>query len=81
MKPNEKQLQVMRYLSTKESATSDEIYKNVRFGYYHNASKHLSDLLSRMVKQGFITRVSKGVFKLGGRKQVLENKNQLSIEL
>lgn len=59
-----KQSEVIGYLSNVKEANLDSIYKNVRFGYYHNYKKHLSVLMSRMVKNGKVVRVRKGVFKL-----------------
>mgnify|MGYP003451038764 CR=1 FL=1 len=64
MKPSDHQSQIIKYLSTVESATKKEIYDNVKFGYYHNWEKHLGDTLSRMVNRGFIFRVKKGLFSL-----------------
>jgi predicted transcriptional regulator of viral defense system len=58
-----KQLEIQKYLSTVPSATIDEIYANVSFSYYCNANKHLGEILSRMVKDGKIERVKKGLFR------------------
>lgn len=56
--------EIFQYLRTVESATLEEIYQNVSFGYYHNAHKHLGSVLSNMVKNGKIERIKKGVFKV-----------------
>lgn len=41
--------------------------------YYCNESKHVGDVLSRMVKAGLLTRVKKGVFEIGkGKKAAAE---------
>lgn len=75
-----KQLEILNFLSTVGVATIDEIYKNVSFGYYHNASKHLSTILSGMVKNGTIERVKPGTFKfLCKRKYFPDNVKQLNL--
>ena len=33
--------------------------------YYHNATKHTGDILSRMVKSGLLKREKPGLFKIG----------------
>jgi len=73
MRPTDHQSQIIKYLSTVESATKKDIYDNVKFGYYHNWEKHLGDTLSRMVKRQFIFREKKGVYKLKpSQKTILE---------
>lgn len=64
MKPSDHMQQIMRYLATVESATKQDIYDNVKFGYYHNWEKYIGETLSRMVKRGFIFRVKRGLFSL-----------------
>ena len=59
-----KRQEIIRYLATVESASIDEIYSNVSFSYYHNASKHLGAILSAMVKANEISRIKKGVFSI-----------------
>ncbi len=55
---------IAAYLRTVESATTMEIYNNVPFGYYRNASKYMSLMLSSMVKRGIIRRIKPGEFAL-----------------
>lgn len=55
--------EIQKYLMSVESATLEEIYRNVSFTYYANHAKHLGEILSRMVKSGQIERVKKGVFR------------------
>ena len=59
----DKQLEVLKYLQTVDTATIEDIYQNIPFGYYCNANKHLGALLSRMVAKNKIIRVKKGVFR------------------
>lgn len=65
-----KQTQIIRYLSTVSQATSDEIYNNVPYAYYHNASKHFSEVMGRLVKSGIVERIKLGVFRLR-QKQII----------
>jgi hypothetical protein len=58
-----KQKEILKYLSTVESAKLDEIYKAMPFEYYCNGLKHTGNILSRMVKDGSIIRIKKGVFR------------------
>ena len=58
-----KQQHIQKYLIKVQSATLAEIYDHVPFGYYANGHKHLGEVLSRMVKNGMIERVQKGVFR------------------
>jgi predicted transcriptional regulator of viral defense system len=58
-----KQLEIQRYLLKVEQATKAEILENVPFGYYHNGMKHLGDILTRMVQNGLLERVKKGVYR------------------
>lgn len=58
-----KQQEIQKHLMTVESATLEEIYRNVSFTYYANHAKYMGEILSRMVKSGQIERVKKGVFR------------------
>ena len=58
----EKQNEILKYLQTVESANIEQIYTNVNFGYYHNRHKHMGNILSRMVTDGRIKRLKKGVY-------------------
>ena len=60
----DKQAQIIRYLSGKKQATSDEIYENVPYSYYHNPSKHFSQVMCRLVNSGRVERIKPGVFRL-----------------
>jgi len=70
-------------LRHREGATITEIYNNVSFSYYHNASKHLGALLSRMVYAGKITRLKKGLFFIKpttkAKEQFDDTKQQLKL--
>ena len=77
-----KQKQVISYLKTVESATLESIYTNIGFRYCQLWQHHLSELLSRMVKQGYIKRLSKGVFAFNSETPLLNkalDQNQLNL--
>lgn len=64
MKKLSKVEEVLHYLQGMESATLEEIYINVHFGYYANWQKHMGAILSRMVKSGKVERVKPGLFRI-----------------
>lgn len=66
MKLSEKQQTIIDYIREHGQATKQELIPLVNT-YFHNASKHVGDLLSNMVKRGYIKRVKPGVFELGGK--------------
>ena len=68
-----KQQEIEMYLSKVPCATIDEIYANVSFSYYCNANKHLGAILSRMVKDGKIARVKKGLFRYINASEYVNN--------
>jgi len=73
MKPSDHMQQIMRYLATVESATKQDIYDNVKFGYYHNWEKYVGETLSRMVKRQLVFRLKKGVYAIKpSQKQIIE---------
>jgi hypothetical protein len=73
MKPSDHMQQIMRYLATVESATKQDIYDNVKFGYYHNWEKYVGETLSRMVKRQLVFRLKKGVYAIKPtQKQIIE---------
>jgi predicted transcriptional regulator len=59
--------EIVEYLKTVESATIEDIYQNCGRRYYHNAHKYISEIMSRLVKQGRVIRVKNGVFKAANR--------------
>jgi hypothetical protein len=79
----DKQNEVLKFLLTVESATIDEIYAEMTFGYYHNYKKHLGALLSRMVQNGKIVREKKGLFRVAktgeSQAKIQENPNQIKL--
>lgn len=70
------QTEVLRYLSTVEEATLAEIYQNTKVSYYVNWSKHLSVLMTRMVRNKTVLRVKKGVFKKRSSTPFYGNKDE-----
>jgi hypothetical protein len=79
---NNKHCEIIKYLRTVDQATLAEIYRNGSFFYYRNWEKHLGGIMSTMVRQGLVTRIKPGLFKLGGKPQqkpVNNNSNQLTL--
>lgn len=77
----DKQRQVLNYLQTVEKASLEDIYSNVNFGYYHNWAKHLGVLLKRMIDNGTIERVGRGVYKFKRERKFYEPNNENQINL
>lgn len=70
-----KQKEVIEYLKTVESATLSEIYEHgVTKSYYYHA-RHLSPVMTRLVRAGWVIRVSHGRYKL--RSSVVVNSPRL----
>jgi hypothetical protein len=67
----DKQTEILRYMEGKEEVTLSEIYANISWSYYHNASKHLGCVLSSMVKNKKVQRIKPGVFKIRTKEPVL----------
>ena len=59
----DKKTEVVKYLQTVEQATLSEIYNKMPFGYYHNWSKYMGEILSRLVTSGKVERIKPGLFK------------------
>ena len=58
----QKRLSVLRFLHSVEKADIDVIYSNSSCFYFSNPLKHFSLFLSKMVADGLIVRVAKGVY-------------------
>lgn len=57
-----RQQSILAYLKTVETATLDEIVKNVPIYYYANSKFHIGNILRRLVKSNIITRIKKDVY-------------------
>lgn len=78
----QKQKAILLYIGDTEKTKSQIVHK-FNSWYYFNSSKHIGEILSRMVNTGLLIRIKKGVFKRGkgGDKQVKKrvfSENQLS---
>lgn len=70
-----KQKAIVNYLQSNESITFDKVRELID-DHYCNGGKHCSDAMTRMVKQGFIVRVKKGVFSLNKNYRGGKTKNE-----
>lgn len=59
-----KREKVIAYLLTVDKATKQEILDNTGITYYYNTEKHLGEILSRLVNNGTLNRVKKGVYEI-----------------
>lgn len=57
-------MDILTYLNQRESATLQELYQISDYNYYHNWQKHFGQVMSRMIKQGKVVRIKKGVFRI-----------------
>jgi predicted transcriptional regulator of viral defense system len=55
---------ILTYLNNVESATLEELYNISDYSYYANWQKHFGQVMSRLVKQGKVVRIKKGVFRI-----------------
>lgn len=65
MSPGERQTEILQFLFKRpdKTATKREIVTNIR-GYYRNGDKYVQEVLTRMINNGKITRVKRGVYRL-----------------
>jgi DNA-binding Lrp family transcriptional regulator len=78
---SEKQKRILKYLHEHGEIDFDTV-RSLIDDHYCNGGKHCSETMTRMVKQGIVKRIKKGVFVLGsGRKpgNPLEFKNQVNL--
>lgn len=78
----EKQKFIIQYLYRFETATTAEIFEAIPWNHYYYKKKHLGEILSRMVKNGSIERVRRGVYRLsknGISKSLPVNENQTEL--
>lgn len=58
-----KQQKILEFLMSHETMTKKDAMGMIDT-HFHNGDKHVGEVLSRMVKRGFITRIKPGLFKL-----------------
>ena len=64
MKIHQKRRVILDMARKSETITKKQVVKALGYTYYANASKHLGDILSRMVNSGLLHRLKPGIFKL-----------------
>ena len=65
-KIGDRQNAILSEFAGRESFKKSEAVDLLKGGYYYNAAKYVGEILSRMVKSGWLTRVSRGVYKVEG---------------
>lgn len=65
MKPSEKQSKILDWAMSNTEITKRKAVELIGGDYYHNADKHVGDVLSRMVNSGLLKRIKNGVYALG----------------
>lgn len=76
----DKQKIIFDFVRENGSITKKTAVDKIGGSYFINASKHVGDVLSRMVKSGLLKRVKNGVFELGVRtNKNTVNENQLDL--
>lgn len=69
MKPSHKQKQILDFaLKNDNKITKTEAIDLIGFYYYHNAQKHVGEVLCRMVKSKLLNRVKNGSFEINSNK-------------
>ena len=78
---SQKQAILLDWFNKKKEATKNEIVE--AFGdqwYQYNPSKHVGDVLTRMVDKGLLHRPKRGIYKLGPSHQHENtNPNQMGL--
>lgn len=65
MKLGDKQRQILSFFYKHKELTKKQIVDEFGHWYYANESKHIGDVLSRMVQRRLIHRPKRGVYKIG----------------
>jgi len=55
---------ILKYLSSVESATLEDICENIDATYFLNAKKYIGEICSRMVNSRRLIRPKKGTYKI-----------------
>jgi hypothetical protein len=78
--PSIKQYEILGFVRSRGQAKKKEIVEEFD-NYYCNGSKHIGDILTRMVNNGLLERPKKGVYQLRVKplSTVESDPNQLSL--
>jgi|GEM_PF-1958904 len=82
--PSKKQKQIIDFiLQNDNKITKQQAVELIGACYYCNASKHVGDVLSRMVQSKLLNRIKNGLFEINQDKkqtvQGISNPNQLEL--
>lgn len=59
----DKQKEILKFVHENGVTTKAEIIEAMPWDYYYNDSKHFGDIISRMVKNGSLKRIKRGVYE------------------
>lgn len=84
MKPSPKQKQILDFaLKNENRITKKQAVELIGSYYYHNASKYVGEVLSRMVSSKLLKRIKNGLFEINNEKKQtvkgISNPNQLEL--
>jgi predicted HTH transcriptional regulator len=66
----DKQKEILKFVYKNGETTKKEIIEAMPWDYYCNDSKHFGDIISRMVKNGSLKRIKRGVYEYNADKTI-----------
>lgn len=76
----ERQKHILNFVREKGEVKRSEIIDRFDYWYHHNSGHYISEILFRMINNGKLTKVKRGVYTLGsGVKPELVNENQTNL--
>ena len=84
MKPSEKQKQILDFARKNENCiTKKQAVDLIGHYYFYNSQKYVGEVLSRMVKSKFLTRIKNGLYQINDKRtetvKNIVNPNQLEL--
>lgn len=82
MNLSDKQIGIVNFIRSNGNITKKQAVEMYDHCYYYNGTKYIGEILSNMVKRGYIKRVKNGVFELGNFSNQLAgivDKNQINL--
>lgn len=73
---------ILEYMYSAGTASKKDIIEGTGISYYHNTSKHVGDMLSRLVNNGTLARIKRGIYGINDTEDSVvssESKEQMII--